>query len=69
VPERASVEREGRGRRALGWRPPCLGGISGQKERGNGCGWAGAGGEEREGESMRSGSRVWVVWMKERNKG
>jgi hypothetical protein len=67
---RAGGEREGRGRRTPQSHAasPRQGGISGER-RGEGCGWEGGGGEEREGESMTSGSRVWVVWMKERNKG
>jgi hypothetical protein len=38
-----------------------------ERERGTGAGRRGPMGKE--GDRMTSGSRVWVVWMKERNKG
>jgi hypothetical protein len=62
---------EGGGSRggAVGRPAPPARSAFGRKRRGVVRVGGGAGREKRGGERMIGGPRVWVVWMKERNKG
>jgi hypothetical protein len=67
--EAAGVRREEGVAAAPSAAPPRLLDLPSGERRGW-CGWEeGAGREKRGGERMIGGPRVWVVWMKGRNKG